>query len=149
MEGFFDGASRGNPGKAGAGALMINEEGKVIWETSRFLGQKTNNEAEYMALILLLKAAKEHGVRSLRVFGDSKLVVSQVSRQWKINLPHLRLLAQQAWGAGRRDGHLLSLDTKGTEQKGRHTLQRGHRRSKIIILGNIERASGSSLKMTF
>ena len=97
MEGFFDGASRGNPGKAGAGALMINEEGKVIWETSRFLGQKTNNEAEYMALILLLKAAKEHGVRSLRVFGDSKLVVSQVSRQWKINLPHLRLLAQQVW----------------------------------------------------
>lgn len=97
MEGFFDGASRGNPGKAGAGALMINDEGKVAWETSRFLGEKTNNEAEYMALILLLKAAKEHGVRSLRVFGDSKLVVSQVSRQWKINLPHLRLLAQQAW----------------------------------------------------
>ena len=97
MEGFFDGASRGNPGKAGAGALMINDEGKVVWETSRFLGEKTNNEAEYMALILLLKAAKEHGVRSLRVFGDSKLVVSQVSRQWKINLPHLRLLAQQAW----------------------------------------------------
>ncbi len=97
MEGFFDGASRGNPGKAGAGALMINDEGKVVWETSRFLGEKTNNEAEYMALILLLKAAKEHGVRSLRVLGDSKLVVSQVSRQWKINLPHLRLLAQQAW----------------------------------------------------
>ena len=97
MEGFFDGASRGNPGKAGAGALMINDEGKVVWETSRFLGEKTNTEAEYMALILLLKAAKEHGVRSLRVFGDSKLVVSQVSRQWKINLPHLRLLAQQAW----------------------------------------------------
>ena len=97
MEGFFDGASRGNPGKAGAGALMINDEGKVVWETSRFLGEKTKNEDEYMALILLLKAAKEHGVRSLRVFGDSKLVVSQVSRQWKINLPHLRLLAQQAW----------------------------------------------------
>ncbi|HAJ93597.1 MAG TPA: ribonuclease H [Synergistaceae bacterium] len=97
MEGFFDGASRGNPGKAGAGALMINDEGKVVWETSRFLGEKTNNEAEYMALILLLKAAKEHGVRSLRVFGDSKLVINQVSRQWKINLPHLRLLAQQAW----------------------------------------------------
>ena len=97
MEGFFDGASRGNPGKAGAGALMINDEGKVVWETSRFLGEKTNNEAEYMALILLLKAAKEHGVRSLRVFGDSKLVVSQVSRQWKINLPHLRELAKQAW----------------------------------------------------
>jgi ribonuclease HI len=97
MEGYFDGASRGNPGKAGAGALLINEEGKVVWEASRFLGDKTNNEAEYMALIMLLKAAKNHGVSSLRVFGDSKLVVSQISRQWKINLPHLRLLAREAW----------------------------------------------------
>lgn len=97
MEGYFDGASRGNPGKAGAGALLINEEGKVVWEASCFLGDKTNNEAEYMALIMLLKAAKDHGVSSLRVFGDSKLVVSQISRQWKINLPHLRLLAREAW----------------------------------------------------
>ena len=97
MEGYFDGASKGNPGKAGAGALLINEEGKVVWEASRFLGDKTNNEAEYMALIMLLKAAKDHGVSSLRVFGDSKLVVSQISRQWKINLPHLRLLAREAW----------------------------------------------------
>ncbi|MCW1712824.1 MULTISPECIES: ribonuclease HI family protein [Synergistaceae] len=97
MEGYFDGASRGNPGKAGAGALLINEEGKVVWEASCFLGDKTNNEAEYMALIMLLKAAKNHGVSSLRVFGDSKLVVSQISRQWKINLPHLRLLAREAW----------------------------------------------------
>jgi len=76
---------------------LINEEGKVVWEASRFLGDKTNNEAEYMALIMLLKAAKNHGVSSLRVFGDSKLVVSQISRQWKINLPHLRLLAREAW----------------------------------------------------
>lgn len=97
MNGFFDGASRGNPGKAGAGALMINSEGKVVWEKALFLGEKTNNEAEYMALITLLKAAKEQGIRSLKVFGDSKLVISQVSRQWKINLPHLRLLAQEAW----------------------------------------------------
>ena len=97
MEGYFDGASRGNPGKAGAGALLINEEGKVVWEASRFLGDKTNNEAEYMALIMLLKAAKDRGIKSLRVYGDSKLVVSQISRQWKINLPHLRLLAREAW----------------------------------------------------
>ena len=97
MEGYFDGASRGNPGKAGAGALLINEDGKIIWEASRFLGEKTNNEAEYMALIMLLKAAKDRGIKSLRVYGDSKLVVSQISRQWKINLPHLRALAQEAW----------------------------------------------------
>ena len=77
MEGYFDGASRGNPGKAGAGALLINEDGKIIWEASRFLGEKTNNEAEYMALIMLLKAAKDRGIKSLRVYGDSKLVVAR------------------------------------------------------------------------
>ncbi len=97
MNGFFDGASRGNPGNAGAGALMINNEGKVVWEKAVFLGKKTNNEAEYLALITLLKAAKEQGIKTLKVFGDSKLVISQVSRQWKINLPHLRLLAQRVW----------------------------------------------------
>ena len=97
MEGFFDGASRGNPGTAGAGALLVNESGEVIWETARFLGTKTNNEAEYTALLLLLKAAKERDIKTLNIYGDSKLVVSQVSKQWKINLPHLRALAQEAW----------------------------------------------------
>lgn len=97
MEGFFDGASRGNPGTAGAGALLVNENGETVWETARFLGTKTNNEAEYTALILLLKAAKERGVKELKIYGDSKLVVCQVSKLWKINLPHLRTLAQEAW----------------------------------------------------
>lgn len=98
MQGYFDGASRGNPGTAGAGALLVNESGEVIWETARFLGTKTNNEAEYTALLLLLKAAKERDIKTLNIYGDSKLVVSQVSKQWKINLPHLRALAQEAWG---------------------------------------------------
>ena len=97
MQGYFDGASRGNPGTAGAGALLVNENGEVIWETARFLGTKTNNEAEYTALLLLLKAAKERDIKTLNIYGDSKLVVSQVSKQWKIILPHLRALAQEAW----------------------------------------------------
>ncbi|MDO4988806.1 MAG: ribonuclease HI family protein [Synergistes sp.] len=97
MTGYFDGASRGNPGEAGAGAYLADDEGNIIWETARPLGIKTNNEAEYNALILLLTAAKERGVSELIVRGDSKLVISQISRQWKINLPHLRTLAQKAW----------------------------------------------------
>ena len=44
-----------------------------------------------------LKAAKERGVKELKIYGDSKLVVCQVSKLWKINLPHLRTLAQEAW----------------------------------------------------
>lgn len=48
-------------------------------------GRKTNNEAEYNAAILLLKAARERGAKELKVYGDSKLVVCQLSKQWKIN----------------------------------------------------------------
>lgn len=97
MTGYFDGASRGNPGEAGAGAWLAGEDGGVVWETAAYLGKKTNNEAEYNAAILLLKAARERGVTKLLVRGDSKLVVSQLSKQWKINLPHLRELAREAW----------------------------------------------------
>ena len=68
MQGYFDGASRGNPGTAGAGALLVNENGEVIWETARFLGTKTNNEAEYTALLLLLKAAKERDIKTLNIY---------------------------------------------------------------------------------
>lgn len=97
MQGYFDGASRGNPGEAGAGALLVNDRDEAVWETARYLGKKTNNEAEYTALLLLLAAARERGVKEIKIFGDSKLVVCQVSRQWKINLPHLRELAKEAW----------------------------------------------------
>lgn len=97
MTGYFDGASRGNPGDAGAGAWLDGGDGSAVWETASYLGRKTNNEAEYNAAILLLKAARERGVTRLTVRGDSKLVVSQLSKQWKINLPHLRELAHEAW----------------------------------------------------
>ena len=97
MKGYFDGAARGNPGPAGAGALLIDDNDNIIWETARSLGTKTNNEAEYSALILLLKAAKERDIMRLDVYGDSKLVICQVSKQWKINLPHLRALAEKVW----------------------------------------------------
>jgi len=95
--GYFDGASRGNPGEAGAGACLLDESGAVIWECAEYLGKKTNNEAEYTALLRLLSEAKARGFAELEARGDSKLVVSQVNRQWKINHPHLRELAVQAW----------------------------------------------------
>ena len=97
MKGYFDGASRGNPGEAGAGALLLDEQGRVVWETATSLGVRTNNEAEYMALILLLREAASRNAKDLEVFGDSRLVVLQVSRAWKINEPRLRELAEKAW----------------------------------------------------
>ncbi len=97
MKGYFDGASRGNPGEAGAGALIVDDLGKVVWETAVPLGVRTNNEAEYLALILLLEEADRRQIREMDVYGDSRLVVSQVSRLWKINEPRLRELASRVW----------------------------------------------------
>ena len=97
VRGCFDGASRGNPGEACAGAFLEDQDGKVLWECSQYLGVRTNNEAEYEALLRLLEEARRRGVAELEVCGDSRLVVCQVNRQWKINLPHLRELAKQAW----------------------------------------------------
>jgi ribonuclease HI len=96
LRGYFDGASRGNPGEAGAGACLVDGDG-AVWEAAEYLGVKTNNEAEYAALICLLKEARARGLDGLEIRGDSKLVVSQVKREWKINLPHLRKLAEEAW----------------------------------------------------
>jgi ribonuclease HI len=97
MIGYFDGASRGNPGQAGAGACLVDEDGKIIWERAEYLGVKTNNEAEYIALLRLLGEARARGLADIDIRGDSRLVVCQVKREWKINLPHLRALASEAW----------------------------------------------------
>ncbi|MDR1515901.1 MAG: ribonuclease HI family protein [Synergistaceae bacterium] len=97
VKGYFDGASRGNPGHAGAGACIVDDGGGVVWECAEYLGVKTNNEAEYTALLRLLAEARARGLNGLEIKGDSKLVVCQVNRQWKINLPHLRALAESAW----------------------------------------------------
>jgi ribonuclease HI len=95
--GYFDGASRGNPGQAGAGACLVDDGGEVVWECAEYLGKRTNNEAEYTALLRLLKEVRSRGLHDLEIRGDSKLVICQVKREWKINLPHLRALAGEAW----------------------------------------------------
>jgi len=97
MKGFFDGASRSNPGDAGAGSLLMDDNGQVVWSKAQYLGVKTNNEAEYSALINLLTEARARGINELEVYGDSKLVISQVTHQWKIKMPHLFELAAKVW----------------------------------------------------
>lgn len=79
MIGYFDGASRGNPGEAGAGALLMDDNGNTLWETARYLGRKTNNEAEYNAAILLLKARGSAARRSSR--STATVNLSSVSSQ--------------------------------------------------------------------
>lgn len=96
--GFFDGGSRGNPGPAAAGAVLLDETGEVLFEEGRFLGKRTNNEAEYEALILLLEEVRRRNLADVVVRGDSRLVISQMRGEWKIREPHLQTLAGRARG---------------------------------------------------
>jgi len=92
---YVDGASRGNPGRAGAGVWMTNGEGKKLLETSRYLGLKTNNEAEYWALLIGLREAKRLGGRSVRVFTDSELIQRQVKGIYRVKDLNLKNLHQK------------------------------------------------------
>ncbi|MCX7597749.1 MAG: ribonuclease HI family protein [Armatimonadetes bacterium] len=91
---YVDGASRGNPGPAGAGAVLLDAAGQVVEEGSRFLGRATNNVAEYQALLLGLELARRHGVKSLDIFADSELLVRQLTGRYQVRSPHLKLLFQ-------------------------------------------------------
>lgn len=81
---FVDGASKGNPGEAGIGAVLFTMEGRKIAQLSAHIGVATNNIAEYTALIECLKMAHRMGVRSLFVLGDSELMVKQMNGLYKI-----------------------------------------------------------------
>lgn len=89
---YVDGASRGNPGSAGAGIVIVDEHGRVVREIATYLGRKTNNQAEYAALILALEAAQALAVRRVRILLDSELVVRQARGEYRVCSPLLRPL---------------------------------------------------------
>ena len=92
----FDGCSKGNPGIAGAGAV-IYENGVEIWSDSLFVGEKiTNNHAEYAGLILGLQKAIELNITTLLVKGDSQLVINHMNGTYKCKSPNLSLLYKKA-----------------------------------------------------
>ncbi len=89
---YTDGGARGNPGPAGAGFVIIKDD-VVLYEGKQFLGEKqTNNWAEYEAVALALAEAKKQGLTgsAIEIRMDSKLVVEQVSGNWKIKEPTLK-----------------------------------------------------------
>ncbi|KAG8492992.1 hypothetical protein CXB51_010292 [Gossypium anomalum] len=92
----FDGASKGNPGPAGAGAVLKTNAGNVICKLREGLGIATNNAAEYRALILGLKHALRKGYTNIHVRGDSKLVCMQLQGLWKVKHEHMSELCEQA-----------------------------------------------------
>lgn len=91
-----DGASRGNPGHAAAGVVIEREDGTLKARGKHYLGVMTNNQAEYRALILGLRAAARYSPREVRVYMDSELVVKQMLGQYKVRDETLRPLYEEA-----------------------------------------------------
>jgi ribonuclease HI len=91
-----DGGARGNPGPAGYGAVLTDASGHILAELSEFLGNRTNNFAEYSGLLGCLQWTLDNGYKALRVVSDSELMVKQIQGKYKVNSPDLRPLWQEA-----------------------------------------------------
>lgn len=86
---YFDGASRGNPGPAAVGWVVVSADG-IVAEGGNRIGEATNNRAEYEALVRALEVAREYGFEEVQVRGDSELVVRQVRGEYDATDPDLR-----------------------------------------------------------
>ena len=93
---YADGGSRGNPGPAGYGSVVLAPDGTVLAERAAALGRATNNVAEYSGLIAGLEAARDLGASVVHVRMDSKLVVEQMSGRWQVKHPDMKPLARAA-----------------------------------------------------
>jgi ribonuclease HI len=89
---YADGGSRGNPGPAGCGATLLDESGKELATISEFIGDATNNQAEYQAVILGLRKALLLGATSISVRLDSQLIVKQVLGEYKVKHANMKPL---------------------------------------------------------
>ena len=94
-----DGGARGNPGPAAIAAVAADAAGDVVREASEFIGNTTNNVAEYRALLLGLELAEELGAREVEVVNDSQLVARQVGGQYRVKHAGLRPLYLEVMSA--------------------------------------------------
>jgi probable phosphoglycerate mutase len=92
----IDGGSRGNPGPAAFGVAIKTAQGRSITAFARFIGETTNNFAEYQGLLAALDFALSHGYSRLRVVTDSELMARQISGRYKVRNPDLKPLYEKA-----------------------------------------------------
>jgi len=92
----IDGGSRGNPGPAAYGVVIRDPKGEIVAKLKKYIGQNTNNVAEYFGLIAALDYAQTHDIRALRVESDSELLVKQMRGQYKVKSGDLRPLFERA-----------------------------------------------------
>jgi len=114
---YSDGGARGNPGPAAIGVIIRDESGKTIAGYGEYLGERTNNFAEYSALISALKKAGELGATEVECILDSELVARQMKGEYKVREPELQKLFVQAYNAAARFKKISY----------RHTLREGNK----------------------
>lgn len=127
-----DGGSRGNPGPAGYGAVIEDQNGRILARLSEYLGKRTNNYAEYSALLGVLAWALEHKHSRLRVIADSELMVKQMQGKYKVNSPDLRPLWEEA---RRRASQLEKFEIA-------HTLRGGNKEADQLANEAMDRGMG-------
>ncbi len=93
---FTDGGSRGNPGPSAFAFVIASEDGKVLRKASKYIGEGTNNEAEYKGLVAGLQSAREMGADEVEVVMDSELVVRQIEGRYSVKSEKLRPFYEEA-----------------------------------------------------
>jgi ribonuclease HI len=93
---YCDGGSRGNPGPSGSGAVIFKNK-EIVSQISEYIGVQTNNYAEYSSLLFSLQECIKLGINETKIdiFMDSKLVVEQVNKRWKVKSDNIKILYSQ------------------------------------------------------
>ncbi len=96
MIAYIDGGARGNPGAAGFGVYLEDEDGREVASLFGYLGERTNNVAEYAGLLAALRYAVDHGVERIAIRSDSELLVKQINGVYRVKNPTLQRLVARA-----------------------------------------------------
>lgn len=120
---YSDGGARGNPGPAATGIVIKNEAGETLAAFGDYLGEQTNNFAEYSALISGLKKADSLGAAEVECVLDSELVVKQLRREYKVREPSLQKKFIEAY----------NLSSRFKKISYRHTMREGNKEADAIL----------------
>ena len=112
---YTDGGARGNPGPAGIGAVLTIGEQQYLFK--KYIGETTNNQAEYQALILGLDEAIKRGIKEIHCFLDSELVVKQLKREYKVKDNDLAIQFVKVWNMMQQIGKVTFTHVPRAENK--------------------------------
>ncbi len=90
FKGYFDGASRSNPGHASYGAVIYDQQTNEVLTDKKYIGVQTNNIAEYSGAISIIELCIQNNIDSIDIYGDSNLVIKQITNQWKVKSDSIR-----------------------------------------------------------